>query len=134
MYTPLYVKSNYSFLTSLVKIDELIKKCKKENISSVALTDNNMIATLYFYKECQKNDINPIIGLEIELEEKLLLYAKDYKGYQNLLKIVSSIDELKYDLLKQYKDNIICIIPYIYKESFNKISKIYSDIYLGVTN
>lgn len=134
MYTPLYVKSNYSFLTSLVKIDELIKKCKKENISSVALTDNNMIATLYFYKECQKNDINPIIGLEIELEEKLLLYAKDYKGYQNLLKIVSSIDELKYDLLKQYKDNIICIIPYIYKESFDKISKIYSDIYLGVTN
>ena len=77
MYTPLYVKSNYSFLTSLVKIDELIKKCKKENISSVALTDNNMIATLYFYKECQKNDINPIIGLEIELEEKILLYAKD---------------------------------------------------------
>ena len=44
MYTPLYVKSNYSFLSSLVKIDELISKCKKDNISSVALTDKTVDA------------------------------------------------------------------------------------------
>ena len=134
MYTPLYVKSNYSFLTSLVKLDELIKKCKKENITSVALTDNNMIATLYFYKECKKNEINPIIGLEVELDGKFLLYAKDYKGYQSLLKVVSSIDDINLEILKKHSENLLCIVPFNYKESFNKLSKIYNDIYLGVSN
>ena len=134
MYTPLYVKSNYSFLTSLVKIDDLIKRCKKDNITSIALTDNNMIAALYFYKECEKNDIKPIIGLEITLDDKFLLYAKDYKGYQNLLKIVTRIDELDYETLKKYNDNIICIIPLSSKESYNKLKVIYADNYIGVKN
>ncbi|MBR4672740.1 MAG: DNA polymerase III subunit alpha [Bacilli bacterium] len=134
MYTPLYVKSNYSFLTSLVKIDDLIKRCKKDNITSIALTDNNMIAALYFYKECEKNDIKPIIGLEITLDDKFLLYAKDYKGYQNLLKIVTRIDELDYETLKKYNDNIICIIPLSSKESYNKLKLIYADNYIGVKN
>ena len=52
MYTPLYVRSNYTFLSSLVKIDELLKRCKEKNIKQVALCDDNMIATMYFYKEC----------------------------------------------------------------------------------
>ena len=39
MYTPLYVKSNYSFLSSLVKIDDLIKKCLEYNIKQVALCE-----------------------------------------------------------------------------------------------
>ena len=67
MYTPLYVKSNYTFLSSLVKINDLIKKCNENNIKQVALCDDNMIATMYFYKECTKNDIKPIIGLEINI-------------------------------------------------------------------
>ena len=53
MYTPLYVKSNYSFLSSLVKIDDLVNQCVKLNIKSVALCDDNMIATMYFYKLCK---------------------------------------------------------------------------------
>ena len=39
MYTPLYVKSNYSFLKSLVKIDDLVKKCNEYNINMLAITD-----------------------------------------------------------------------------------------------
>ena len=98
MYIPLYVKSNYTFLSSLIKIDELVKKCVERNITSVALCDDNMIATMYFYKECQKNNINPIIGLELSLDEKILLYAKNYNGYKNLLKIVTLKDEITIDI------------------------------------
>ena len=134
MYTPLYVKSNYTFLSSLVRIEDLVKKCKNENIKSVALCDSNMIATLYFYQECLKNDIKPIIGLEINLEEKFLLYAKNYKGYQNLLKIVTLIDELDYKILKKYNSDLICIVPFKDKDSFNKLNTIYIDTYLGVLN
>ena len=46
------------------KIDKLIKKCKDMNIKQVALCDDNMIATMYFYKKCIENELKPIIGLE----------------------------------------------------------------------
>ena len=88
MYTPLYVKSNYSFLTSLVKIDELVKKCVDYKIYSVALTDVNMISTMYFYKACKANNIKPIIGLSTTYEDKeICLYAKNHKGYEYLIKV-----------------------------------------------
>ena len=135
MYTPLYVKSNYTFLSSLVNIDKLIKKCTENGIKQVALCDDNMIATMYFYKECIKNDIKPIIGLEIKLDNyELLLYAKDYIGYQNLLKIVTLKDEINKDLLKKYNKNIICIIPYKTVEIIKEIENIFVDLYIGVIN
>ena len=134
MYTPLYVKSNYTFLSSLVKIDELIKKCINSNITEVALCDDNMIATMYFYKECKKNNIKPIIGLEIKVEEKILLYAKNYDGYKNLLKIVTLKDELDIEILKKYHENIICIIPFKSISIYDKIKNIFINTYIGVSN
>ncbi len=135
MYTPLYVKSNYTFLSSLVKIDELIKKCKEKNIKQVALCDDNMIATMYFYKECIKNDIKPIVGLEINIDNNsLLLYAKDFIGYQNLLKIVTLKDELNIDILKKYNKNVVCIIPYTSIEIFENINSVFVKSYIGALN
>ncbi len=134
MYIPLYVKSNYTFLSSMVKIDKLVKKCVENNITEVALCDNNMIATMYFYKECQNNNIKPIIGLELELDGKLLLYAKNYNGYKNLLKIVTLKEEITIDILKKYNSDIICIIPFKYIDSYNKLKDIFLSMYIGVLN
>ena len=134
MYIPLYVKSNYTFLSSMVKIDKLVKKCVENNITEVALCDNNMIATMYFYKECQKNNIKPIIGLELELDGKILLYAKNYNGYKNLLKIVTLKDEITSDILKKYNKDIICIIPFKNIDSYNKMKDIFLSTYVGVLN
>ena len=90
MYTPLYVKTNYSLLSSLITIDELIDYAKNNNIKSLAITDNNMFGTMEFYKKCKANNIKPIIGLEIEVEDNIiLLYAKDYIGYQTLIKLTT---------------------------------------------
>ena len=83
MYTPLYVKTNYSLLSSLITIDDYISYAKNHNIPMLAITDNNMFGTLEFYKKCKNNDIKPIIGLELEIDDFiLLLYAKDYTGYK----------------------------------------------------
>ena len=135
MYTPLYVKSNYTFLSSLVKIDELIKICKENNIKQVALCDDNMIATMYFYKECVKNGIKPIIGLEIRIDDnEILLYAKNYQGYQNLLKVVTLKDELTKEILKEYNKDLICIVPYKSINVYKDMEGIYSNLYIGVLN
>ena len=129
-YIPLRVKTNYSLLTSLIKIDELIKKCKELNISSIAICDDNMYGVMEFYKECINNNIKPIIGTEINIDNNnILLYAKNYEGYQNLCYISSN--EKSYDLLKNNSDNLICIIPYESYEIYDNLKDIYNDIFIG---
>ncbi|MDD3241619.1 MAG: DNA polymerase III subunit alpha [Bacilli bacterium] len=113
MYTPLYIKSNYSLLSSLIKIDDLIVFAKTNNISSLALVDNNLYGAMEFYKKCKSNNIKPIIGLEINMDNNIiLLYAKNYDGYINLLKLSTIQSEriVKLEDLELYKDNLILII------------------------
>ena len=82
MYIPLFNKSNYTLLSSLLKIDDLIEYAKKNNLSCIALTDTNMYGTMEFIKKCEKNDIKSIIGLHIILENySLILLEKSYVSF-----------------------------------------------------
>jgi DNA polymerase-3 subunit alpha len=91
----LRVHSHYSLLTALPKIDRLVKTAKNLNMSALALTDNNnMYGAIEFVKECKKNGIKPIVGCEVKIRshEKdypLVLIAKSFTGYQNLMQLVS---------------------------------------------
>ena len=67
MLCALQVKTCYSILSSLNRIDILTKKAKDMGYSSLAITDlNNMFGVYEFYLACKKNDIIPIIGIEIK--------------------------------------------------------------------
>ena len=86
MYIPLNNKTSYSLLSSLISIDDLINYAKKNNLKSIAIADENMYGVAEFITKCRNNGINPVVGLEIKIEDsKIVLYAKDYKGYQNLI-------------------------------------------------
>ena len=102
-YVPLYIKTENSLLSSLIKIDELIKFAKSYNYKALSIVDNNMFGVMEFYKKCLQNDIKPIIGLEVKLDNNLVLYAKNYNGYKNLLKISTIMSESKVDI--NIKDN-----------------------------
>ena len=135
MYTPLYVKTDYSLLSSLIKIDNLIKKLKDKNITSCAIVDDNLFGTMEFIKKLEKENIKPIIGLDVPFKENnILLYAKSYKGYKNLIKIetIKQEQEITLDLLKKYHEDIIviCFTKLIYDE----LKDIFNDIYTGVSN
>ena len=137
MYTPLYIKTNYSLLSSLVTIDKIINLCKENNLKSIAICDDDMTSTMVFYKECKKNDIKPVIGLDVKLENlSVLLYAKNYNGYQNLIKLSTRKYERDINIndLKELKDNLICIIPFESRVKFNDLKDIYQEIYLGYQN
>ena len=135
MYTPLYIKSNYSFFSSLVKIENLIEECVAKNIKNIALCDDNMIATMYFYKLCKSKNIKPIIGLEVTYSDyKILLYAKNYEGYQNLLKIITIGNTINIDTFSLYKDNLIVVLPYDSLPIFKDFDNITNSIYLGFSN
>jgi DNA polymerase-3 subunit alpha len=136
-YVPLQVKTSYSLLSSLNNIKELVGTAKELGYTSLAITDDNMYGVMEFYKECKKNDIKPIIGLELKLKDfYILLYAKDYDGYKILIKLVSkkNLKELEVEDLTLYNKSLICIIPYIHKDQFNLLKDIYKDIYFGYKN
>lgn len=137
MYIPLYNKSNYTLLSSLLKIDDLVTYAENNNISSMALTDTTMYGTMEFITKCKNKNIKPIIGLDVLLEEyNIVLLAKDYQGYKSLIKLSTIQNEEKVTEkdLEKYSDNVIGLVPFVYKDKFNDLKKIYNDLYLGYTN
>ena len=65
MYNSLYIKTDNTFLESMIKVKDLISYAIKNNIKTLAIADNNMHGVMDFYIECINNIIKPIIGLEI---------------------------------------------------------------------
>ena len=110
MYIPLGIKTDYSILSSLIKINDLIKTIKEYGYNAVGIIDDNLSYVMEFYKECKKNDIKPIIGLELLLDNKTIyLYAKNYNGYQNLCYISSN--EISVDLIKNNSYDLLLLLP-----------------------
>src|SRR3990167_7344501 len=61
----LHTHSHYSLLEALPKIPDLVKKASLSGMSALALTDSgNLYGAIEFYKECKKQDIKPIIGVD----------------------------------------------------------------------
>ena len=135
-YVALQVKTSYSILNSLNDIKKLTKLAKMYGYTSLAITDNNnMFGVMEFYNECKNNDLKPIIGIELNvLDTKILLYAKNLKGYKNLIKLSTIISDrdLTINDLEVYKDNLILVMPFSFYHE--KIFNIYNDKFIGYTN
>ena len=137
MYIPLGIKSDYSLLKSLIKIPDLIEYLKKHNITTCGILDDNLFSSMCFYNNCLNNEIKPIIGLNVLIgTNNIYLYAKNYNGYQNLLKINTIIQgrDISYIDLKSYVKDIICIVPYKSISIYDEVKKIYKDLYIGYGN
>lgn len=137
MFTELYVKTNYSLLSSLIDIDKLIETCVHRKIKSIAICDSDMTGVMHFYKACKKHGIKPIIGLDVEIEAShILLYAKNYEGYKNLIKLstIHSERELSLEDLKKYYSNLIAIVPFSSIQLWEQAKNIYTNLYIGYGN
>ena len=128
-YIPLRVKTSYSFLKSLNDIKKMVSYCKEKGIEACAICDDNMFGVMEFYKECIKNDIKPIIGMELTIDNGfVILYAKNYAGYQNLTRITYAMQNtpISLDILRKYCSDLICVT--------NLSIDFYDDIYYGYKN
>ena len=94
--------TEYSLLDGAVRVDDLIKNTKQKGMSAVAMTDHGVLyGIMQFYKKAKKTGIKPILGCEVYLAPEdrftkksqkkyhLVLLAKNNKGFQNLMRIVS---------------------------------------------
>ncbi len=137
MYVPLGVKTDYSLLQSLIKIPDLMMYLKKKDITTCGILDDNLFSSMCFYDSCMQNGIKPIIGLVIKVNGfDVYLYAKNYDGYKNLMKIhtLKQTKDITYIDLKEFKDDLICVVPYKSNSIFNELSKIYKDLYVSYVN
>lgn len=153
----LYIETEYTMLTSPIRLQKLVRLAKEYQYEALAITDlNNMHGVLKFYELCLTNGIKPIIGLAVTMDSadnfynSLLLYAKGEEGYRNLLKIAShaKINGMvkMHDLSGSSKD-LIAVLPsdeseivkLVKENSPNEALKLlseyralFNDLYLGI--
>ena len=133
-YQLLYVKSNYSLLSSLLTIKDIITFHLKEKRKYAVLCDDTMYGTMEFIKECEKVNLKPVIGLEIHVEGyDILAYAKNYQGYLHLIKLstLQNTSKVTKEDIITYRENIIFILPFASKDYFNEYKDIITELYLG---
>ena len=136
MYIPLKVTTDYTLLKSLIKVPNLISFLSEKNIDTCGICDENLYGVLEFYYACKKNNIKPIVGLDVIIDDlNVYLYAMNFDGYKNLLKIhtLKEKNELILDDLSVYKDSILCIVPFKSKELFDKL-KFFNNLYISYNN
>ncbi len=105
--------SEFSVTDSLIRIKDLVKTVKQDNMVAVALTDlHNMFGFVKFYKECSVKGIKPIIGAEVNViatdtfKYKILVLVKNIVGLNILNELIT----------RAYIENKILDIPYIKEE------------------
>lgn len=129
----LHVHTQYSILDGLSDIKKLFSRAQELGMPGIAITDHgNLFGVKDFHDVSAKfPDVKPIIGCEIYVTRHydhtlkdndhkkyyhLILLAKNYEGYKNLMKIVSigHIEGMYYkprvshEVIEKYHDNIIC--------------------------
>lgn len=127
----LHVHTQYSLLDGAARIPELVARAKALGMHALAITDHGaMYGVIDFYKECKKQGIKPILGMEAYVaphsrtereggreNAHLVLLSKNETGYKNLIKLSSSafVDgfyykpRVDYDLLAQHAEGLICL-------------------------
>ena len=103
-FVPLHNHSDYSLLDGASQVPKIVERAKQLGMKSIALTDHGvMYGVLELVKTCKKYDIKPIIGNEMYIingsiddpqpkKEKryhLVVLAKNYVGYKNLVKLTT---------------------------------------------
>ena len=129
---PLKITTEYSLLKSLIKLPDLISFLNENNIKECAICDENLNGFMDFYLKCKENNIKPIIGLDTVYESMhIYVYAKNYLGYQELLKI----DYLKNNMNLSYLENsnLLVIIPFKSIDIYEKL-KYKDNVYIGFCN
>ena len=125
----LHVHTQYSILDGQASIENLFNRAEELGMPALAITDHgNMYGVKEFFKFAKKHpSVKPIIGCEIyvskgdhRLKEKgyyhLILLAKNYNGYKNLVKIVSEAHingmyyrpRVSHEVIEQYHQDLIC--------------------------
>ena len=132
MFTHLHVHSEYSLLDAMCHIPNLVARAKELGMNALALTDHGVMhGAIQFYKEAKDAGIKPIIGCEAYIASgsrlshtpadkqsyHLVLLAKNNKGYQNLIQLITKANlegfyyrpRMDKEILEQHHEGLIAL-------------------------
>ena len=130
----LHVHTEYSILDGMSNISKLFDRADELAMPGLAITDHgNMYGVKEFFDVSRKHpNVKPIIGCEVYVTQHydhklkdndhrryyhLILLAKNYQGYRNLMKIVSTghiegmyfgKPRVSHEVLEKYHEGLIC--------------------------
>ena len=130
MFTHLHTHTEYSMLDGLSRLKPLVERTRELGMDSLAITDHGgMYGAIDFYQLAKSEGVRPIIGCEMYVapssrhernpDERspyhMTVLARDYKGYQNLVKLVtlSHLEGFYYrprvdrEILERYHEGLI---------------------------
>ena len=137
MIAQLDTKTVYSFMESMISIRKYVDQGKAYGYSALGIMDvDNLYGAYYFIKECQKQGIQPLLGLEVTVHHKeelvnLRFLALSNHGYRNLMKIstLKMTGKKEWTDFSPYLEDICIIVPY-FQEIVNL--DLGHDYYIGV--
>ncbi|MDY4346412.1 DNA polymerase III subunit alpha [Streptococcus sp. BJSWXB6CM1] len=137
MIAQLDTKTVYSFMESMISIQKYVDQGKAYGYSALGIMDiDNLYGAYYFIKECQKQGIQPLLGLEVTVHHKaelinLRFLALSNRGYRNLMKLSSQkmTGKKEWTDFSPYLEDICIIVPY-FQEIVNL--DLGHDYYIGV--
>jgi DNA polymerase-3 subunit alpha len=128
-YAPLHLHSIHSHLDGMIRIPELVTRCKELNIPAVAVTDhgvagsfvdsaihfrNSGVKLIYGFEAYMAND--RFARTKAEPRYHLVLLAKNQEGLKNILRLTSEgfcsgfyyKPRIDWELLEKYHEGIVC--------------------------
>ena len=93
MYLHLTTHSAYSLQEGILPPEDLVLAAKKHGMPALGITDHRLLTgAVEFVSACKQANIQPILGLEIDLAHGTLqLLATSIEGWSNLCKLSSSL-------------------------------------------
>lgn len=163
--------TTYSILSGVKTVDEWLDQCEDLGHNYFGVSEkNNLGSALKIQEECKDRDITPIIGEDFHVTEDsreksgssdieccLLLYAKNYDGFRNLVSLNNYANKrqdsgggfyykprIDFDKIHEFSQDLSIVIPPILRnidyfeqdENFDHLydlkSEFGDDFYMGV--
>ena len=116
----LHVHSAYSLAEGAIKIKDLVRLTRADNVPAVAVTDtNNMFGAMEFALEAAKEGVQPILGAQVSCgieKHQLVLLVQTEAGYRNICRLISDAfmkhendTYVEWDDLAKYNEGLICL-------------------------
>ena len=107
-------------MESMISIQKYVDQGKAYGYSALGIMDiDNLYGAYYFIKECQKQGIQPLLGLEVTVHHKeelinLRFLALSNRGYRNLMKLstLKMTGKKEWTDFYSYLEDVCVIVPY----------------------
>lgn len=142
MFAPLNTKTEYSFLDSVVKLDDYLEGALRLGYKTVGICDvGNLHAAFRFVRKAQMINLQPVISIELNFEWRGLpvsfsFIAKNTEGYKNLLRISTfhNYDRRQFSDIQNHLSGIALVIPETYGalSELSELAAFADEAYIGI--